>query len=215
MRSLYIKWILYALTLGMTSAGVAAEFATPEPSYERPGYIPLISDIFGVYNEPPPPSEEYIEMDVAPRVRRARSHVRESATRARQYTPRVPRMSQGRPSRSTPAPRVRGGYCEALRPRVSSVVGPQRASCYLKLFHIESSCQWNLPQKAGNAGNPYAAYGLCSIERSPVIRRLQHRPKACDNIGTFDNQVRCCQAMMRKTPHYFGPVLAGKVPRCG
>lgn len=206
-----IKWMLCTLALATSGIGNAAEFASPEPAYERPGYIPVISDIFGIYNEPPPPARyEYVEPYPEPRVRRSVPRVKRSGP-ARPAT-RVTRTS---PVRVERAPRVRGGYCEALRPRVTSLVGPQKASCYLKLFHIESTCRWNLAQAQGNAGNPYAAYGLCSIERSPVIRRLQRRPKECNDIGSFDNQVRCCQAMMRKTPHYFGPVLAGKVPRCG
>jgi hypothetical protein len=85
----------------------------------------------------------------------------------------------------------------------------------MKLFAIETSCRFNLTQRKGNAGNPNVGYGLCSLEKSPAIRSVNRRGPACVDISSIENQVRCCQAIMIDTPHYFGPVLARKVPRCG
>lgn len=108
----------------------------------------------------------------------------------------------------------RGGLCSSIRPTVASIVGEGQADCYLRLFQMETSCRYNLPQAKGNAGNPHAAYGICSLEASPAIRARNGRGANCRDISTLANQVKCCQSIMRKTPHYFGPVLHHKVARC-
>jgi hypothetical protein len=107
------------------------------------------------------------------------------------------------------------GSCAAIRSRVVDVVGEAKARCYMKLFSIETGCRYNLTQRKGNAGNPNVGYGLCSLEKSPAIRRVNRRGPHCEDISTIEQQVRCCQAIMRERPDYFGPVLRGKVPQCG
>ncbi len=126
----------------------------------------------------------------------------------------------------TPAPvteRVRNPHansrCENIRGRVAAALGEsinsRTVNCYLDLFHTETGCRPNLPQAQGNAGNPYAAYGLCSIEASPAIRRQNNRGSHCVNIQTVEQQTRCCAAMMEDTRgRYFGPVIRGVVSRC-
>jgi hypothetical protein len=108
-----------------------------------------------------------------------------------------------------------GDSCAGLLPTIQSVVGSAgRAKCYLNLFRHESSCKHTLPQRKGQAGNPYAAYGLCSLEASPAVRRQNQRGPDCNNISSVVNQIKCCRAIMRKTPHYFGPVNRGECRRC-
>lgn len=116
----------------------------------------------------------------------------------------------------------RGGLaalCETIRPTVAQALGQRsnsaRVNCYLLLFHKETSCRYNINQAQGNAGNPHAAYGLCSLERSPVVRRNNGRGPNCVDISTVANQTKCCHDIMRTTRgRYFGPVKRGEVPRC-
>ncbi len=110
-----------------------------------------------------------------------------------------------------------GSDCNSIRPKVEAIVGKRKSACYMKLFLIESTCDFTKPQAQGNTGNAYAAYGLCSIERSPEIRKKQNRGPDCDRIVTIEDQVRCCQAMVKKTSRagsYFGPIRRGEVPKC-
>ena len=116
----------------------------------------------------------------------------------------------------------RGGLarlCETIRGDVAGALGKRSNSamvnCYLLLFHKETSCRYNLSQGQGNAGNPHAAYGLCSLEKSPTVRRNNRRGPDCVDISTVRNQAKCCHAIMKKTKgRYFGPVNRGQVPRC-
>lgn len=111
---------------------------------------------------------------------------------------------------------VGGDPCASLLPTIQKVVGSaSKAKCYQKLFRLETGCRHGLKQRKGNAGNAHAAYGLCSLEASPAIRSRNQRGPDCKNISSTVNQIKCCRAIMRKTPHYFGPVNRRKVARCG
>ena len=132
---------------------------------------------------------------------------------------------EGRVTRApTPAPTTvmnphANPRCENIRGRVASALGEginsRRVACYLDLFHKETGCRPNLSQRAGNAGNANAGYGLCSLEASPAIRRQNRRGPECVNISTVEQQTRCCAAIMaRHGGAYFGPVKIGVVDRC-
>lgn len=120
----------------------------------------------------------------------------------------------GQPAPTERAARGASG-CEHMRSTVSSVVGYGAADCYLKLFKHETGCRAHLTQRKGNAGNANVGYGICTLEKSAAVRRANRRGPECEDISTVESQIRCCQAIMRRTPHYFGPVNRGKVPRCG
>jgi hypothetical protein len=107
--------------------------------------------------------------------------------------------------------------CGQIREKVASVVGKAKVACYIKLFNIETDCNSRMPQTAGTAGNGYAAYGLCSIERSAAVRQAQGRGPDCRDISTIEKQTKCCQSMMKqfsKSQSYFGPVRRGEVAKC-
>lgn len=104
--------------------------------------------------------------------------------------------------------------CPAVYPLILKVVGnPATAKCYLALFKNETTtCQVHLAQKKGHVGNPAAGYGLCTLEASPILRRA--RGPDCRDISNAIGQIKCCRAIMRRTPHYFGGVNRGEVRRC-
>jgi hypothetical protein len=109
--------------------------------------------------------------------------------------------------------------CENLRSQVARALGmsvnSRAVNCYLNLFNTETTCRPHLSQRVGNAGNPHAAYGLCSIEASPSVRRENSRGPECVRIQTIEQQTRCCAAMMADTNgRYFGPVIRGEISRC-
>ena len=105
--------------------------------------------------------------------------------------------------------------CDKIASQVRKVVGANRAKCYLRLFELETTCNPWLKQAKGNAGNAHAGYGLCSLEASAAVRRRNRRGRDCNDISTVVNQVKCCRAIMRKTPKYFGPYKRGKISQCG
>lgn len=103
--------------------------------------------------------------------------------------------------------------CHQYRATIESIVGAAHVNCYMRLFHKESSCRPHYAQAKGHVGNPAAGYGLCTLERSPHLRR--RRGAACNDISTIEGQIRCCQSIMRRTPSYFGPVNRKEISRCG
>lgn len=110
-----------------------------------------------------------------------------------------------------------GSDCNSIRPKVEAIVGKRKSACYMKLFLLESTCDFTKPQAQGNTGNAYAAYGLCSIERSPEVRKSNGRGPNCASIVTVEDQIRCCQAMVKgtsKDKSYFGPIRRGEVAKC-
>ncbi len=142
-----------------------------------------------------------------------------------------PRMRPERVPTPTPRPEYeaptrvmnphRNPRCENIRSRVASALGERvessRVNCYLDLFHKETGCRHNLSQAQGNAGNPHAGYGLCSLEASAAIRRQNRRGPECATIRTVEQQTRCCASIMAKSSKagsYFGPVRIGVVRKC-
>lgn len=107
--------------------------------------------------------------------------------------------------------------CKKIYSQVLSATGGNkaRANCYMGLFFMETTCNPTLSQAAGNAGNAHAAYGLCSLEKSAGVRKSNNRGPDCNNIQSIVNQARCCRAIMRKTPNYFGPYNRREVAQCG
>ena len=87
----------------------------------------------------------------------------------------------------------------------------KNGECFLKLFAVESGCRVKKSQSAGNAGNNYASYGLCSMEKPP-----RGRPKVCSKWDLV-SQIQCCDKVMSqfsKKGSYFGPVRRNSVPKC-
>lgn len=110
-----------------------------------------------------------------------------------------------------------GSDCKSIRSHVEAIVGKAKSACYMKLFLIESTCDYTRPQAQGNVGNAYAAYGLCSIENDVDVRESQNRGPDCKKISTIDQQIRCCRAMVKQTSKknsYFGPIRRGEVSKC-
>lgn len=107
-------------------------------------------------------------------------------------------------------------YCPSLERTIASVLGPSQVKCYSNLFGIEGRCDARIVHHPRQAHNPYVGFGLCAIELSPVIRRMNHRGPACNNINSVAGQIRCCQHLMVSTHgRYFGPVRCGNTPYCG
>ena len=91
-----------------------------------------------------------------------------------------------------------------------SRIAPTQVRCYKSVFLQESGCHPDCTQRRGQAGNAEIGYGLCTIEKDPVVRRSQGRGPACNNISTAAAQVACCISIMRRSPRYFGPAT----PKC-
>jgi hypothetical protein len=119
--------------------------------------------------------------------------------------------------KKVPADWPKARACNNIYAAVKAAVGgnTNRANCYMGLFFMETTCNPNTSQAAGNAGNAHAAYGVCSLEKSSTVRRNNHRGPDCNNIQGITNQTKCCRAIMRKTPNYFGPYNRREVPQCG
>lgn len=105
--------------------------------------------------------------------------------------------------------------CTNLYPTVLDTIGSNLSECFMKLFFAESGCRHKLPQAKGNAGNPHAGFGLCTIEVSPALRKKRglHCQKA--SVNDIKEQILCCRDIMLNSPRYFGPVRRKEVPRCG
>ena len=92
--------------------------------------------------------------------------------------------------------------CENIRTKVAAALGSaaesKRVNCYLDLFHKETGCRHKLSQKKGNAGNPHAGYGLCSLEASLAVRKANRRGPECMVIKTVEQQTKCCASIMAK-----------------
>lgn len=107
--------------------------------------------------------------------------------------------------------------CKAIYKEVLETLGGGEAlaACYMGLFFMETTCDATLTQRAGNVGNAHEAYGLCSLEKSPAVREANNRGPDCENIEGVANQVKCCRAILKNTPRYFGPYIRGEVSQCG
>lgn len=106
--------------------------------------------------------------------------------------------------------------CPAREQAIIKRIAGAQANCYGRLFVAESTtCSPGVYHDARKARNPYAGIGICALERSPGIRRMNRRGPNCVNISTFERQVRCCIDINRKTQaRYFGTVKCKKAPRC-
>lgn len=115
--------------------------------------------------------------------------------------------------------------CQSLADEIQQAIGAPiksaRNKCYQKLFWHETRCKPSEKQKKGQAGNPYAAIGICSIEKPLSVRKANNRGPNCLAVtGKGDKadiikQIKCCHDMMvDRNGRYFGPVLRGLVKRC-
>ena len=89
-------------------------------------------------------------------------------------------------------------------------IAPTQVACYKSVFLQESGCHFDCTQAKGHAGNAAVGYGLCTIEKDPVVRRGNGRGSACNNISTVAGQVGCCISIMRNSRGYFGSAT----PKC-
>lgn len=80
--------------------------------------------------------------------------------------------------------------------------------CYIKLFHMETSCRPFLTHQA-----LVTAYGMCSIEKDYNLRK--RFGSDCHKIDTVDRQIKCCRKMMITVgKKYFEPVKVGRLAKC-
>lgn len=80
--------------------------------------------------------------------------------------------------------------------------------CYIKLFHMETSCRPFLTHQA-----IVTAYGMCSIEKDYNLRK--RFGSECAKIDTVDRQISCCRKMMKTVgKKYFEPVKVGRLAKC-
>jgi len=122
--------------------------------------------------------------------------------------------SAGKKYKRKPTDWPKNKHCRNIKAKVAAIVGAGQLECYMQLFFMETGCTSGLPQKAGQANNPYAAYGLCSMEASAKIRAANNRGPDCVHNETFTQQVKCCRATMRKSPNYFGDYNKGILHQC-
>lgn len=171
-----------------SSEVVSSEVKTPEVINVRPKPRPT-----------PPPKVEIPKPTPAPR----------TPAKPAPASPKAPAKPAGglrcEKPKGIAAACSQNGIREGLE-KVLSDCGTVR--CYLRLFHMETSCRPYLTHQA-----IVTAYGMCSIEKDRNLRK--RFGDDCSKIDTVDSQIRCCRKMMKTVgTKYFEPVKRGRLAKC-
>lgn len=96
-----------------------------------------------------------------------------------------------------------------------AALGADKVKCYMKLWFLETGCQWQLHQAKGHAGNPAKGFGICTLETDPNLRikRGRHCQGEADKF-TLSQQMKCCQAIWKNSRSYFGGKTRSGMGKC-